>query len=155
MRGPSVSPGYWNKPKETQAAYHDGWLRTGDMAKRDEAGFHILADRLKDMFISGGENVYPAEIEGVLAGHPAVAEVAVIGVPDPRWGEVGVAYVVLRPGERVGEDVLKDLCAKTLAAYKRPAHVVYLDAIPRNAAGKPQKHVLRETWSKTPAVART
>lgn len=155
LRGPSVSPGYWNKPKETQAAYHDGWLRTGDMAKRDEAGFHILADRLKDMFISGGENVYPAEIEGVLAGHPAVAEVAVIGVPDPRWGEVGVAYVVLRPGESVGEDVLKDLCAKTLAAYKRPAHVVYLDAIPRNAAGKPQKHLLRETWSKTPAVART
>lgn len=153
LRGPSVSPGYWNKPKETEAAYRDGWLRTGDMAKRDEDGFHILADRLKDMFISGGENVYPAEIEGVIAGHPAVAEVAVIGVPDARWGEVGAAYVVQRPGERVSEEDLKALCAKMLAAYKRPAHVVFVDAIPRNAAGKPQKHMLRERWTKTPAVA--
>lgn len=153
LKGPSVSPGYWNKPDQTEAAYHNGWFRSGDMAKRDEDGFHILADRLKDMFISGGENVYPAEIEGVIAAHPAVAEVAVIGVPDARWGEVGVAYVVLRPGESADVDALKELCAKTLAPYKRPAHVVYLDAIPRNAAGKPQKHVLRQTWSKTSAAS--
>jgi fatty-acyl-CoA synthase len=153
LKGPSVTPGYWNKPDQTQAAFTNGWFRSGDMAKRDEDGFHILADRLKDMFISGGENVYPAEIEGVIAGHPAVAEVAVIGVPDSRWGEVGVAFVVLRPGESVSEETLKALCAQTLAAYKRPAHIVYLDAIPRNAAGKPQKHVLRDNWSKNLATA--
>ncbi|MCO5733193.1 AMP-binding protein [Rhizobium sp. SSA_523] len=146
LRGPSISPGYWNKPAETAAAFVDGWFRTGDMAMRDEDGFHCLADRLKDMYISGGENVYPAEVEGVLAAHPAIAEVAVIGVADARWGETGAAFVVLNPGQGVERGDLAALCTDKLAAFKRPAHYVFTDAIPRNAAGKPQKHILRAQW---------
>ncbi len=157
LKGPSVSPGYWNKPDQTEAAYHNGWFRSGDMAKRDEDGFHILADRLKDMFISGGENVYPAEIEGVIAAHPAVAEVAVIGVPDARWGEVGVAYVVLRR-ESADVGALKELCAKTLAPYKRPAHVVYwmpFRAMPpasrkSMSCGRPGPRHLQGPWGLEP-----
>jgi fatty-acyl-CoA synthase len=147
IRGPSVSPGYWNKPEQSAAAFVDGWLRTGDMARRDSDGFHMLADRLKDMYISGGENVYPAEVEGAIASNGNVADVAVIGVADDRWGEVGTAFIVLRQGAELSAESVKAHCAERLAAYKRPAHVVFVESIPRNAAGKPLKHVLRETWA--------
>ena len=146
IRGPSVSPGYWNKPDQSAAAFVDGWFRTGDMARRDSDGFHMLADRLKDMYISGGENVYPAEVEGAIASHADVADVAVIGVADDRWGEVGAAFIVIRPGAELNSESVKAHCAERLAAYKRPAHVVFVESIPRNAAGKPQKPMLRDMW---------
>ncbi|MDO1582997.1 AMP-binding protein [Rhizobium oryzicola] len=146
IRGPSVSPGYWNKPELTQAAFTDGWFRTGDMARRDSDGFYMLADRLKDMYISGGENVYPAEVEAVIAGHSDVAEVAVIGVADDRWGETGAAFVVSRGGSSVDPAQLQALCKARLATFKCPSHILIVDSIPRNAAGKPLKHVLRQNW---------
>ncbi|MFD1745342.1 AMP-binding protein [Rhizobium helianthi] len=144
IRGPSISSGYWKKPEQTAASFVNGWFRTGDLVRCDEDGFHIIADRLKDMYISGGENVYPAEVEAVLLSHDAVAEVAVIGVPDEKWGEVGVAFVVARNSAKVGADELINHCKSRLATYKRPARIEFLEAIPRNAAGKPLKHVLRD-----------
>lgn len=146
IRGPSVSPGYWQKPEQTTAAFVDGWFRTGDMVRCDEDGFHVIADRLKDMYISGGENVYPAEVEAAIGSHPAVAEVAVIGVADDKWGEVGAAFVVLRPDISLDAELIKAHCGERLAAYKRPTHVIFVDTIPRNAGGKPLKQVLREEW---------
>ncbi|MBP2550549.1 fatty-acyl-CoA synthase [Neorhizobium galegae] len=146
IRGPSVSPGYWQKPEQTAAAFVDGWFRTGDMVRCDEDGFHVIADRLKDMYISGGENVYPAEVEAAIGSHPAVGEVAVIGVADDRWGEVGAAFIVRRPDVNLDAETVKAHCGERLAAYKRPTHVIFVDAIPRNAAGKPMKHVLRAEW---------
>ena len=98
IRGPQVVPGYWNRPAETAQTFVDGWLHTGDLARRDDEGYYYIVGRLKDMIISGGENIYPAEVEGVLASHPGVVAVALIGVPDPHWGEVGRAIVVARPG---------------------------------------------------------
>jgi fatty-acyl-CoA synthase len=142
--GPAVTPGYWNDPESTRAAFTaDGWLKSGDLARRDRNGFYWVAGRRKEMFISGGENVYPAEIENVLAGHPAVAEAAVVAAPDPRWGEVGCAFV--RPAE--GRPVpaaaeLEAFCRARLAAYKVPASFEYVDDFPRTAAGKVQKHLL-------------
>ncbi|WP_246659087.1 AMP-binding protein [Rhizobium sp. FY34] len=147
VRGPSISPGYWNKPEQSAASFVDGWLRTGDMARCDEDGFHMLADRLKDMYISGGENVYPAEVEGAIASHSMVGDVAVIGVADDRWGEVGAAFIVPRNSATLSADMVKAHCAEKLATFKRPAHVIFVDSIPRNAAGKPLKHLLRETWA--------
>lgn len=143
IRGPSISKGYWNKPDQTAAAFVDGWFRTGDLVRCDDDGFHIIADRLKDMYISGGENVYPAEVEAALLSHEGVAEVAVVGVADEKWGEVGVAYVVARDANSLTEEALLTHCRSRLATYKRPARIKFLNAIPRNAAGKPLKHVLR------------
>ena len=145
IRGPAVTPGYWRRPDETAAAFTAGWYRTGDLVRRDAAGIFTLVDRLKDMFISGGENVYPAEVEGVLLSHPAVADVAVIGVPDPRWGECGLAAIVVRPGAVPDDADIHRHCAERLARYKCPARVVFTDAIPRTASGKVQKHLLRQT----------
>jgi fatty-acyl-CoA synthase len=146
IRGPSVSPGYWQKPDQTAAAFVDGWFRTGDMVRCDEDGFHVIADRLKDMYISGGENVYPAEVEAAITSHPAVGEVAVIGVADDKWGEVGAAFIVRRPDASLDAEAIKTHCRDLLAPYKRPTHVIFVDAIPRNAGGKPLKQVLREAW---------
>jgi fatty-acyl-CoA synthase len=149
--GPAVTPGYWNDPEATRAAFTaDGWLKSGDLARRDRDGFYWVAGRRKEMFISGGENVYPAEIENVLAGHPAVAEAAVVAAPDPRWGEVGCAFV--RPAEGGPAPAAAELeafCRARLAAYKVPASFEYVDDFPRTAAGKVQKHLL--TCSPPPA----
>jgi fatty-acyl-CoA synthase len=143
LAGPSVTSGYWNKPELTAAAFHDGWFKTGDAAMQDADGFYYLVDRKKDMFISGGENVYPAEVEAALCELDAVAEAAVIGIPDPQWGEVGQAYLILRPGAALSlEDVLSH-CRARLARFKTPAAVVFTDTIPRTASGKIQKHLLR------------
>lgn len=143
VRGPSVMKGYWRRPEETAAALRGGWLRTGDVGRIDDEGYITIVDRLKDMYISGGENVYPAEVEKVLHAHPAIAEAAVIGVTDERWGEVGRAIVVARPGASVTEDEVRAFCAEHLAKFKVPASVVLADALPRNATGKLLKADLR------------
>ncbi|TPN76035.1 AMP-binding protein [Mesorhizobium sp. CU2] len=145
LAGPNVTPGYWNRPEETEKAFsRDGWLRTGDMARLDDDGFVTLVDRRKDMFISGGENVFPAEVEAALLAHPDIAEVAVIGIADGRWGEVGRAFVVLRPGRSLDPAALAGHCAARIARYKVPKEFRALEALPRTASGKIQKHVLRE-----------
>ncbi len=143
VKGPNVFPGYWRNPEATAAVFADGWLLTGDLAERDEEGYYRIVGRVKDMVISGGENVYPAEIEDVLHAHPAVAEAAVIGVPDERWGEICVAFVVLRSGAEAGEDELLDWCRARLARYKVPKSVRFTDTLPRSAMNKVLKDDLR------------
>ncbi|HYJ82070.1 MAG TPA: AMP-binding protein [Allosphingosinicella sp.] len=142
--GPGVTPGYWNDAEATLAAFTaDGWLRSGDLARRDGDGFYWVAGRRKEMFISGGENVYPAEVENVLAGHPSVAEAAVVAAPDTRWGEVGFAYLRLVEGRpRPADAELQAWCRARLAAYKVPASFDYVEDFPRTAAGKVRKHLL-------------
>jgi fatty-acyl-CoA synthase len=147
VQGPNVMRGYWDLPDETAAAIDEaGWFRTGDVAIVDEDGFVSLVDRVKDMFISGGENVYPAEIEGVLHSHPAVADCAVIGVPDEKWGEVGRALVVLTPGESATELDLLAFLDGRIAGYKVPRSVRFVGELPRSASGKLLKVPLREAY---------
>jgi len=143
IRGPHVTAGYWHKPDATREVLVDGWFHTGDIARRDADGCYAIVDRKKDMFISGGENVYPLEIETVLYTHPAVAECAVVGVPDDRWGEVGKAVVVLRPGMAATSEELITYLRERLAHYKVPKYVEFRDELPRNAAGKVLKRSLR------------
>lgn len=145
VRGPNVFAGYWRDEEATRATVVDGWLRTGDVAERDDEGYYRIRDRVKDMFISGGENVYPAEIESVLHDHPAVIEAAVVGVPHDRWGEVGVAFVATR-GDATAEELLAH-CRERLARYKVPTEVRFLDALPRSAMDKVLKTDLRQSWS--------
>ncbi len=143
LKGPGVTSGYWNQPEVTAAAFHDGWLRTGDAAVREPDGLYRLVDRWKDMYISGGENVYPAEVEAVIALVPGVAEVAVIGTSHPRWGESGCAFVAAAPGAAPTEAAILEICAKRLAGYKRPSAVRFVAALPRTASGKVRKDELR------------
>ncbi|MGW0535115.1 acyl-CoA synthetase [Streptomyces sp. NPDC003032] len=147
--GPNVMTGYWGRPDETAAAFTaDGWLRTGDIARTDDDGYAYIVDRVKDMFVSGGENVYPAEVENALLGHPAVAECAVIGVPDEVWGEVGRAVIVLRPSADADEQGVLDHLRGRLAKYKIPKSVVFTDALPRTPSGKIIKPALREAFTR-------
>jgi fatty-acyl-CoA synthase len=150
--GMQVMDGYWHKPLETAEALReiDGetWLFTGDLARLDADGCHFIVGRRKEMFISGGENVYPLEIERVLYEHPTVAECAVIGVPDERWGEVGLAVVVTRDGRLLEEQALQDFLRERLAGYKVPKHLQQLESLPKSAAGKVLKNELRECWLK-------
>ena len=144
VRGPMVMRGYRNKPDETaRTITPDGWLRTGDAAFADEAGYLFLFDRFKDMIVSGAENIYPAEVENVLYEHPAIAEVAVIGVPHERWGETPMAIVVLRRGAKLDGPALVEFARTRLARYKCPTTVEFVDALPRNASGKVLKKELR------------
>jgi fatty-acyl-CoA synthase len=143
VKGPSVTPGYWKNDAANRSAFTDGWLRTGDAALTDEEGFYYIVDRWKDMYISGGENVYPAEVEEVLFKLEGIAEVAVIGVPDDRWGEVGRAIVSLKVGHTVTEADIMRHCDANLARYKQPRSVRFVDALPRNATGKVHKPTLR------------
>lgn len=147
-RGPFLMERYFEEPGETAAYFKngDGWGWTGDLAVRDEDGFITLVGRSKDMIVSGGINVYPREVEAVLEDHPAVAECTVFGVPDEKWGEALVAYVVTRPGAAVEPEALIECCARELARFKRPREVRLVDAIPRTAAGKIQKRLLREAY---------
>ncbi|GGZ62869.1 acyl-CoA synthetase [Streptomyces bluensis] len=146
VRGPHVMPGYWGLPEETAAAFTDGWFRSGDAARIDEDGYVHIVDRIKDMIISGGENIYPAEIEDRILAHPDVAECAVIGVPDERWGEVPRAVVVPREGATVDpDDVLASLAGR-LAPYKIPKSVVLAEALPRTASGKLLKARVRQRY---------
>lgn len=146
LRGPVCTPGYWNNPEATAATIRDGWLHTGDLVRRDDEGYHYVVDRKKDMFISGAENVYPAEIERVLREHPAVRAAAVIGVSDERWGEVGKAFVVLAPDAVVGEEEILSWCVQRLAKYKIPKYVVFLDALPESDSGKILKKQLKAKY---------
>lgn len=141
--GPGLTPGYWNRPAETEALFTaDGWLKSGDLGRRDAEGYVYVVGRIKEMYISGGENVYPAEIENVLAAHPSVFEAAIIGEPSEKWGETGCAYVELKPGQSATESELKTWCRDRLAAFKVPARFVFTASLPRTAAGKVQKHRL-------------
>lgn len=146
IKGPGVTPGYWQLPEMTAEAIEDGWLHSGDVARADEDGYYYIVDRWKDMFISGGENVYPAEVENVLYQMEEIAEVAVIGVPDPRWGEVGRAVVVLKPGAALTEEQVIRFCQGKIARYKIPKSVVFVDQLPRNPAGKVLKTELRRQF---------
>jgi fatty-acyl-CoA synthase len=143
VRGPNVFPGYWRNPQATADAFtEDGWLRTGDVAGCDDEGFYRIKGRLKDMYISGGENIYPAEIEAVLHEHPQIADAAVVGVADERWGEVGIAFVV---ADDTTEDELLEWCRTRLARFKVPKSFRFVGEIPRNGMGKVQKQELRVT----------
>jgi fatty-acyl-CoA synthase len=147
-RGPNVMKGYWRREDATaEVLGADGWLRTGDIAYRDADGFIYIADRAKDMIISGGENIYPAEVESVLAGHAAIAEVAVVGAAHERWGETPVAVVALRPGAELTLEQLREFAGASLARYKLPTRLELVDALPRNAAGKVLKVRLRERFA--------
>jgi long-chain acyl-CoA synthetase len=143
IAGPNVMRGYLGRPDETARVIVDGWLHTGDIGHVDEDGYLTLVGRSKDMIIRGGENIYPREIEEVLAGDPAVLEAAVIGVPDDKWGEVVAAYVQPRPGHTINIEALQALCARKLAGYKRPTSITVLQTIPKNAVGKTDKSPLR------------
>jgi fatty-acyl-CoA synthase len=144
LRGPHVCRGYWNNPEATAAALDaDGWFHTGDLARRDEEGFYYIAGRKKDMLISGGVNIYPAEIEGELLLHPSVKDAAVVGVPDDTWGEVGAAFVVVRDGMTVTGEELAAFLSEKLARYKVPRRWAFVDALPRTAYGKVVKGELR------------
>jgi acyl-CoA synthetase (AMP-forming)/AMP-acid ligase II len=146
IAGPNVMLGYWGLPDATAAAIDDGWFHSGDVAVVDEDGYVTIVDRLKDMIISGGENISPAEIESVLHGHPAVADCAVIAVADERWGEVGRAVVVLLPDAAVTEAELLEHIGASLARYKVPKSVVFADELPRSGAGKVLKNVVRQRF---------
>jgi long-chain acyl-CoA synthetase len=146
VRGPNVMQGYWNKPEQTTAALKNGWMHTGDGAYMDEDGFIFIADRLKDMIISGGENIYSAEVENALAQHPAVAACAVIGIPSDQWGESVHAVVVLKPDVKPEASELIDHCKALIAGYKCPRSVDFVAALPLSGAGKVLKTTLREPF---------
>ncbi|HET6954603.1 MAG TPA: long-chain fatty acid--CoA ligase [Acidimicrobiales bacterium] len=143
LRGPKVFKGYWRDPDATAKAFAGGWFHTGDIGVRDEDGYLFIVDRLKDMIVSGGENIAGSEVERVLYEHDAVVEAAVVGRPDERWGEVPVAFVALRPGTTATADELVEHCRARLARYKVPKDVTFIDALPRNPSGKVLKRELR------------
>jgi len=146
-RGANVTRGYWNNPEETAEAFRDGFFRTGDIGHQDTAGYVFILDRLKDMIVTGGENVYSGEVEAAIYGHPAVYEVAVFGVPDPQWGELVMACVVLKPGATLTADDLIAFCRRSLASYKLPRRVEFSETdLPKNGSGKVLKKTLRERF---------
>jgi acyl-CoA synthetase (AMP-forming)/AMP-acid ligase II len=151
VRGPQVMSGYWRRPEANEEAFFGGWFHSGDLAKWDKEGRLYIVDRKKDMILTGGENVYSREVEEVIYGHPAIAEAAVVGVPDLEWGENVVAVIQVRPGMSVAPDELIDYCRASLASYKKPKQVVVVDELPRNAAGKILKRELREQLT-SPAI---
>ena len=145
LKGPHMMKEYWNRPDATEDAYDDGWFCTGDIAEIDDEGFITIKDRIKDMIISGGENIYPAEVENVILAHPVVTEVAVIGLADEKWGEKTCAIIVKGEGEIDAEGIVS-FCEEKLSRYKLPREVVFVDSIPRNPSGKILKRVLREQF---------
>lgn len=148
VRGPNVMKGYWNRPDATAEVIRNGWFHTGDIGVRDEDGFFYIVDRKKDMIISGGENIYPAEVEDCLYAHPAIAECAVIGVPDDKWGETVRAIVVAKQEATTTAEEIIAFCQGRLARYKQPRSVVFTDVLPRNPAGKVLKFELRERFGR-------
>ena len=142
VKGPNITPGYWKLPDVTAASLTDGWLHTGDALRQDDEGYFYVVDRLKDIYISGGENVSPAEVENVLYQLDAISECAVVGVPDDRWQEVGRAYIALRPGAELNEEEIVAHCTRNLAKFKVPKSIVFLDQLPHNATGKIIKRAL-------------
>lgn len=142
-QGPNIMKGYYKDPQATREALKGGWLHTGDVARMDEEGFVYIVDRKKDLIISGGENIYPREIEEVLFRHPKISDAAVIGIPDPVWGEAVRAFIVPREGETIGEEEIVEFCKRHLASYKKPKSVKFVESIPRNPSGKVLKTLLR------------
>ncbi len=147
IRGKNVTPGYWNRPDANASSFVNGWFRSGDIGRRDKDGYFYIEDRVKDMYISGGENVYPAEIENILYELAAVHEVAVIGVPDAKWGEAGCAVIVPKSGLAINLNEIKAHCQDRLARFKHPARLEIVDALPRNATGKVLKFELRAKFN--------
>jgi fatty-acyl-CoA synthase len=147
LRAPNVMKGYWNRPEDTAETIKDGWLHTGDIAQMDKDGFLYIMDRKKDMIISGGENIYPAEVEDSLLAHPKLADVAVIGYPDKKWGESVKAIIVLKQGEELTEEELIEWCKGRIGKFKIPKKVVFTDSIPRTPTGKILKRLLREQFN--------
>src|SRR5438477_3506872 len=146
-RGANIMRGYWNNPDETNGAFRDGFFRTGDVGYQDATGYFYILDRLKDMIVTGGENVYSGEVEAVIYTHPAVREVAVFGIPDPQWGELVMACVVLKPGTALTADDLVAFCRRSLASYKLPRRVEFSEAdLPKSSTGKMLKRTLRERF---------
>lgn len=143
-QGPTVMKEYYKNPEATAEAFHGGWFHSGDLVRMDEEGFIYVVDRKKDMIISGGENIYSAEVEEVLYNHPDILEAAVIGVPNAEWGESVKAYVALKPGTNLNADQIIVHCQNHLASYKKPSIVEFVDSLPRNAAGKVLKQALRK-----------
>ncbi|MEH6403829.1 MAG: long-chain fatty acid--CoA ligase [Sneathiella sp.] len=144
VRGPNITPGYWNRPDATADTITDGWLHTGDASRMDEDGFYYIVDRTKDMYISGGENVYPAEVENILYQLEDLVEIAVVGLPDDKWGEIGCAVAVLKPGSELSAEAILSHCRGQLASFKIPKKVEFTTALPRNATGKVLKRTIRE-----------
>jgi fatty-acyl-CoA synthase len=144
--GPHVCGGYWRNPQATAQSLTDGWFHTGDMATRDEEGFYTIVGRYKDMIKSGGENIYAAEVEAVFRDHPGVADAALIGVPDEKWGEIGLMFVILKPGQQASADELRDFCRERLARYKIPRRVEFTDNFPYTPYGKVEKAKLKEKY---------
>ena len=147
VRGDTITPGYWNRSEETEKVFEDGWLYTGDLAVRNNEGYVNIVDRKKDMIVTGGENVYSTEVENVLYKHPDILEAAVIGVPDPHWGEAIKACIVLKEGRDVKETEVIDFCKQDLASYKAPKTVVFLAALPKTGSGKIFKKGLKEKYA--------
>jgi acyl-CoA synthetase (AMP-forming)/AMP-acid ligase II len=143
VRSPFVCRGYWNRPDLTAASLREGWWHTGDLGWRDEEGFLWISGRLKDMIKSGTENIYPIEVEQVIATLEGVVETAVVGIPDEQWGEAVAAFVVRTPGSSLDAATVIEHCRQQLAAYKRPRHVVFVDSLPRNTTNKVSKATLR------------
>jgi fatty-acyl-CoA synthase len=143
VKGPIVMNGYWKRPDLTRQVMKGGWLHTGDLARFDEDGFAYIVDRKKDMFISGGENVYPAEVEKALFGHPAILDVAVVGVPDEKWGEVGKAFIVAKEGHSIAIDEIRFFLDDKLARYKIPQYIEFIQKLPKTASGKIKKNLLK------------
>jgi fatty-acyl-CoA synthase len=144
--GPQLMQGYWNQPEATAEALRGGWMHTGDAGVMDDEGYLYIHDRLKDMIVSGGENVYPRVVEEVLFQHPAIADAAVIGVPDARWGETVKALVVVRQGMSTTAEELIEFCRDKMGGFERPRSVDFVDVLPRTPSGKVLKRVLREPY---------
>jgi len=153
IKGPHVCLGYWNKPEDTKKTIIDGWFHTGDMARRDEDGFLYIAGRSKEMIISGGENIYSAEVEAVFNDHEAVESSALIGKPHEKWGEIGLLIVKLKPGYKVTEEELIEFCTKTLAKYKIPRELKFIDEMPFNTFGKIEKQKLKKMYNALENIA--
>jgi len=143
VRGPNITTGYWNRPEANRTSFVDGWFNTGDIVRADGDGYYYIVDRSKDMYISGGENVYPAEVENVIFQIADVADVAVIGIPSDRWGETGRAFIVPKAGRTLDQSAIVAHCRTRLAAFKCPAIVTFVEALPRTASGKVHKPTLR------------
>ncbi len=147
LKGPNVSPGYWHNEKANDSSFEDEWFKTGDLVKRDEDGYIYVAGRKKEMYISGGENVYPREVEKVLQAHPSVSDVAIIGVPHEKWGETGAGFVVVKPGTEISEEELKKYTQEYLAKFKTPRYIFFMNELPLNDAGKINKRELLEQFN--------
>jgi fatty-acyl-CoA synthase len=146
IAGPHICTGYWQNPEATAEAIRDGWFHTGDMARMDEDGFFYISGRFKDMIISGGENIYAAEVEAVFRQHAAIADAALIGQPDEKWGEVGVMVVVIKDGSSATSGELLDFCRERLARFKVPKQIIFADSLPYSPYGKVIKAELREKY---------